>query len=75
MQWKQFGLSMLFWSNDGAKFCGNEEAHAYPNHGWVPRSPRVRRGGGFPQTLAWSPLYQYLNRGVYQIEHVTYKDT
>lgn len=48
MQWKQFGLSMLFWSNDGAKFCGNEEAHAYPNHGWVPRSPRVRRGGGFP---------------------------
>lgn len=48
MQWKQFGLSMLFWSNDGAKFCGNEEAHAHPKHGWVPRSLRVKERRRIP---------------------------
>lgn len=56
MQWKQFGLSMLFWSNDGAKFCGNEEAHTQTKRGWAPKSLRVRGGGGFPQTFNLIPL-------------------
>lgn len=58
MQWKQFGLSTLFWSNDGAKFCGNKEAHTQTKHGWEWRSLRVRVGGvgAFPQTFNLIPL-------------------